>query len=337
MKTRKTLLSIALVLVIVMLIGAWKFFGPAASQPESKFLFVKTGTDYETLKKQLVEEKILNGTMWFGWTSKLIGFSQVKPGKYAINKGMSLVNLVRMLRNGKQTPVDLVITKVRTKEALAARVGKLFECDSTEMLAFLNNPDSLSVFGLDSNTAMSVVRPLTYSMKWNSGAGAIFRQFEQASKIFWNQERNEEAAALSLTPLQVITLASIVDEETNAAVDKPKIASVYINRINQGMPLQADPTVKFALKNFAIRRVLKVHTEVVSPFNTYVHTGFPPGPINTPLASTIDSVLHAPKTDYLYFVASAARDGSHVFTSNYQDHMKYARLFHQELDKANIK
>jgi UPF0755 protein len=220
---------------------------------------------------------------------------------------------------------------------LADKIGSAFECDSLQMISFLNNNDSLISYGLDSNTAMSAVMPLTYDVKWNTTPGKLFQQFYTAYKTFWTPERKQKAEKLGLTPIGVSTLASIIDEETNSAIDRPKIASVYLNRISLGMPLQADPTLKFALKNFGLKRLLNEHKEVVSPYNTYSNKGLPPGPICTPQIETIDAVLDSPKTDYLYFVANSDFSGNSIFTTNLTDHMKYARLYQQELNKRNIK
>ena len=337
MKNKKIWAAIISIILLAGIFIAWKFFGPTVKQPEDKYLYVPSGTELPALRKILVEKKLLSGTTWFDWTASFLKYNKVKAGRYEINKGMSLFNLVRMLRNGRQVPVDLVITKLRTKESLAGKIGRAFECDSTEMISFLNNNDSLKAYGLDSNTAMAAVMPLKYTIRWNTDASGIFRQFYQAYKVFWTDARKEKAIAKGLKPEQVSTLASIVDEETNAPGDKPNIASTYLNRINTGMPLQADPTVKFAMKNFALRRILNVHLQTPSPYNTYLNKGLPPGPICTPAASTIDSVLNAPQTEYIYFVANSAMNGTHIFTTNYADHLKYARLFQQELNKRNIK
>ena len=338
MNKKKVLLAAALVLLLAAVFILYKFFGPSVRQPDSKYLFIPTGSDYTAVKKILREQQVISGDTWFDWTSKMIGYEKVKPGRYEVSKGSSLVNLVRMLRNGSQKPVDFVITKLRTKESLAGRIGKAFECDSLEMIRFLNNPDSISRYGLDTNTVMAAAMPLTYTIRWNTGASDIFQHFYQAYKLFWTEERKQKAGALGLDPNQVVTLASIIDEETNAPADKPNIASTYLNRISTGMPLQADPTVKFALKNFGLKRILRVHTETVSPFNTYVNRGLPPGPICTPNESTIDSVLNAPKTEYLYFVANSdLSKKTHIFTTNYADHLKYARLYQEELNKRQIK
>ena len=175
--------------------------------------------------------------------------------------------------------------------------------------------------------------PYTYEFNWTSTPGKILDQFYTAYKKFWTDERKIKADSLHLTPLQVSTLASIVEEETNKKDDKYNIASTYLNRVKAGMRLQADPTVKFALKNFALKRVTGVHLKTDSPYNTYIYAGIPPGPICTPSIETLEAVLNAPKTEYLYFVASSKFDGSSVFTTNLTDHMKYARLYQDELTR----
>ena len=180
---------------------------------------------------------------------------------------------------------------------------------------------------------MAVVMPYTYSEVWNSTPESIFEDFNTAYKKFWTNERKVKADSLKLTPLEVSTIASIVEEETNKKADKYNIASTYLNRIKIGMKLQADPTVKFAMKNFALKRLTGVHLKTDSRFNTYMYAGIPPGPICTPSIESIDAVLDAPKTDYLYFVASHKFDGTSIFTSNYNDHLKYARMYQQELTR----
>ncbi|MET0635146.1 MAG: endolytic transglycosylase MltG [Chitinophagaceae bacterium] len=338
MNKKKIFLVLLTLVLLVGIFVAYKFFGATVRQPADKYLYVPTGTDYPALKKILLENKVIGSETWFDWTSRMVGYKNVKAGRYEIPKGMSLLYLVRMLRNGSQKPVDFIITKLRTKESLAGKIGRAFECDSTEMISFLNSPDSLSRYGLDTNTVMAAVMPLTYTVRWNSGASAIFQHFYQAYKTFWNTTRKQKATALGLDPQQVVTLASIIDEETNAPSDKPQIASTYLNRISTGMPLQADPTVKFALKNFALTRIRSGHTSTISPYNTYINRGLPPGPICTPQESTIDSVLNAPKTNYLYFVANSdLKAKTHIFTTNYADHLRYARLYQEELNKRNIK
>lgn len=328
------LFKIAFLLLLVLIaFFVFKIFGPAVKKTEDGFLYVKTGSDMAQLKQQLLDENILGSLTWFNLAEKLLPFEKVKPGKYKTANGMSVLNLLRMLRNGSQTPVNFVVTKLRTKEQLAGKMGKAFEFDSLTAISYLYSIDSLSKYGLDTQTVMVAVLPLTYENKWNTTPDVVFGKFYDAYRNFWTDERKQKAQQKGLTPVQVSTLASIVDEETNAAKEKGTVASVYLNRIHKGMPLQADPTVKFALKDFAIKRILFKHLAVASPYNTYKNKGLPPGPICTPQEATIDAVLDAPRTEYLYFVASPAFDGTHVFSSSYEDHLKLAKQYQEALDK----
>lgn len=330
---KKTLKIIVAIILLAGAFLAYKFIGPATNKPEKEFLFLKTGSDVNTLKQQLVDEKILSSLTWFNLATKFLKIHNVKPGKYEVKNGMSVLSLVRMIRNGRQTPVEFVVTKIRTKEQLAGRLGRAFEFDSLAAINFLSNNDSLHQYNLDTNTVMAAVLPLTYESNWATNTKAVFEKFNAAYKKFWTEEKTQKAEQHGLSPIQAVTLASIIDEETNAKKEKGTIASVYLNRIQKGMPLQADPTVKFALKDFGLKRILNSHLQVQSPYNTYKNRGLPPGPICTPQQETVEAVLNAPKTDYIYFVASTAFDGTHQFTTNYEDHMKLARAYQQELNK----
>lgn len=326
-----------IILIVFVIIGfiAFKVFGPAANAPANKYFYIKTDATIEQVKEDLVQQKIISGTSWLNRVAGCLKYQSVKPGRYEIKDGTSLYKLVKMLKNGQQAPVKMVIIKERTKELFAGKMGKKFdvECDSLEMISFLNNNDSLKKFGVDTITVMSIVMPYTYELNWNTTPSKIMQQFYTAYQKFWTDERKVKADSLHLTQLKVIALASIVEEETNKKADKYNIASTYLNRVKTGMKLQADPTVKFALKNFALKRIVGAYLKTDSPYNTYMYAGIPPGPICTPSIESIEAVLDAPKTDYLYFVASSNFDGTSVFTTNYTDHMKYARLYQQELTR----
>lgn len=322
-----------LLLVLIFGYTAWTLFGPTINEPQGKYFYIHTGSNYQSVKDSLIEKKIISGTFWFDRVAKYLKYDNaIKPGRYKINNGMSLVNLVRMLRSGNQSPVNLVIIKLRTREDLAKKIGSNFECDSASVINFLNNNDSLSRYDLDTNTAMTAVIPNTYVLKWNNTPSTLFKKLFTEQQKFWTEKRKSQAATLHLSPKEVYTLASIVQEETNEDADKGKIASVYLNRMRTGMRLSADPTVKFALKDFGLKRIYEKHTRVTSPFNTYLIAGLPPGPICTPSIKTIDAVLNAPSTDYLFFVAKPDFSGYSNFTNNYQEHMKYAKAYQQALD-----
>ncbi|MEO7924931.1 MAG: endolytic transglycosylase MltG [Chitinophagaceae bacterium] len=330
---KKIIAGIFLVLLLTGGFIGWKLLGPAISTPNGEFFYIKTGADYAGVKRELIDKKYISSSTWFDLASKLLRYKTIKPGRYKFSKDMSIFKLVRMLRSGNQTQVNFVITKLRTKEDFARKTGEAFEFDSLEMISYLQNMDTLEKYGLDTNTVTAAMMPYTYKINWNSTPGKVFQKIYDAYDVFWTTERKTKADSLHISPLQVVTLASIVEEETNKKADKYNIASTYLNRVRTGMKLQADPTVKFALKNFALKRVQGVHLAVNSPFNTYMYAGIPPGPICTPSIESIDAVLDAPRTDYLYFVASSKFDGTSIFTSNYEDHMKYARLYQQELTR----
>ena len=340
MKKKKIIYGILIILLLAVGFIAWKIFGPTISAPEGKYFYISTGETYADVKAALLEQKIIGGDFFFDRMAKQLKYPHaVKPGRYEIKNSMSLFNLLRMLRSGKQSPVNLIITKLRTKEDLAQKVGNNFECDSLDFINILYNDDSLRKYGLDSNTAMTAVIPNTYSILWNTSPAKIFKKLVTEKEKFWNDERMKKADVLNMTPDQVYTMASIVEEETNKEADKGNIASVYINRIRSGQRLEADPTIKFALRNFGLKRIRSSHINEAkgSPYNTYFVTGLPPGPICTPSSKTIDAVLNAPSTNYLFFVARPDWSGLSNFTDSYQEHMINAKHYQRFLDSINIK
>lgn len=332
---KKALRLILLILLIVIAWSAWKLLGPATSfEGKNYYLLIKTGSNYQDVLTTLDKDQVIGSPTFFDLVSKKLYYPEkVKAGRYNIKKGMSLVNIVRMLKNGQQDPVNLVITKLRTKEDFAGMIGRKFECDSTAFIHFLNSADSLHQYHLDSNTVMTSVFPNTYTYFWNTTPSKIFAKLHNGYATFWTTERIQQAKEHGLNPQTAYTLASIVEEETQKKDDRGKIASVYLNRIEKGMRLAADPTVKFALRDFGLKRVYEKHLAVESPYNTYKVYGLPPGPICTPTPTTIDAVLTSPKTNYLYFVAKASLDGYSNFAETYPEHLKFAKEYQQALDK----
>ena len=330
---KKAILYIFLIIIVVLLYAGWSVFGPTIHNPEKKFLYIKTGSNYQQVKDSLVKNKMISGDFWIDKIADYSDYPQkVKPGKYKIENGMSLYHLMKMLRSGRQVPVNLVVTKLRTKEDLAKKISTLFETDSLKAIQFLNNNDSLQPFNVDSNTVMTDVIPDTYTYTWNTPMKNIFKKLYEQEQKFWTPDRLQKAQRLQLSPQQVYTLASIVEEETNKLEDKGKIASVYLNRLKKGMKLAADPTVKFAMKDFGLKRIYEKYLLFPSPYNTYLNPGLPPGPICTPSTKTIDAVLNSPETDYLFFVARPDFSGYSDFASTYEQHEINAKAYQQALD-----
>lgn len=331
-----------LVLFVVALFFAWRITGNATNFSEPrKFLYIPTGAASEEAVMQTLQDSFyLKHPAMFNWLAdKLKVWERLRPGKYEIEKGSSLLTLARKLRNGSQSPVNLVITKLRTRNDFAGLIGRKFETDSTAMLRFMQSNDSLKKFELDSNTVMTAVFPNTYSLLWNAEPQKIFRKLNEQRTKFWTDERKQKAKNLGLTPDQVHVLASIVEEETLRNDEKPTVASVYLNRLNKGMNLGADPTVKFAVGDFSLKRILfgHINSTASSPYNTYKNKGLPPGPICTPSETTIDAVLNAAKTDYLFFCAKPNGNGYHAFASTDIEHAKNAKAYQQWLDSLDIK
>ncbi|MCC6287881.1 MAG: endolytic transglycosylase MltG, partial [Chitinophagaceae bacterium] len=332
--------KVILVILLIIFIGggfiAWKVLGPNTTFDEKrKFLYIKTGSGFVDVMKDISSGDFIKNPGIFSFVARKSGLPEkIKAGKYEIKKGESILSIVRMLRNGKQSPVNLIITKLRTKEDFARFAGKQLESDSLEIITFLNNNDSLKKLGLDSNTAMTAIIPNTYTFYWNTTAPKIFNKIKSEGEKFWTEERLQKARNMGLTPVEVYTLASIIEEETNKYDEMPLMASVYLNRVNKGMRLGADPTVKFAGRNFAAKRVtLKMITETAeSPYNTYKNAGLPPGPICTPSVKTLDAVLNVAKTDYLYFCAKPDFSGYHAFAATDAEHLKNARAYQKALD-----
>ena len=337
---RKIVLALLGIIILAGLFVGWRFFmSNTPFSQKSKFLYIRTGhATHQDLINTIRTDTLLSNPGSFeliaGWMDV---WEKLSPGKYEIKNGTSLFDLARILRNGRQSPVNLIITKLRTKEDLASLIGIKFECDSASVIAYMNNPDTLRTYGLDTNTIMTSVFPNTYTYFWNSEPQTIFKKiFAEHSRI-WTEERKALAAERGLTPASAYTLASIVEEETNANDEKGNIASVYRNRISKGMRLGADPTVKFALRDFGLKRIYEKHLAVNSPYNTYRNYGLPPGPICTPSLRTLDEVLHSPNTNYLFFVAKSDLSGKHLFTETYTDHLKYAKEYQKALDSLLVK
>lgn len=269
----------------------------------------------------------------FAWLADKMGyFNSIKPGKYTIEKGASVYSIIKLLRSGRQDVVKLVLGKMRKPDDLARRIGKqTFESDSTA-LQFLTNADSLKTFGLTPDTWMLAVIPNTYHITWSNTTGEVFRKLNAEKNKWWkNAGRAARLKEIGYSSQEVHILASIVEEETNKNDDKPLIASVYLNRLKAGMPLQADPTVRFGLKDFESNRVTFQDLKSPSPYNTYLNKGLPPGPICTPSVSSLEAVLEARPTSYLYFVAKPDFSGYSIFNSTYAEHMKDARVYQDSL------
>lgn len=323
--TRKIILLVLAAIVIFGAIAVYKFFGPQTGfAGNRKYLHIRTDATRQAILDSLKADSIVKNTGDFEMLANRVDYWQhIKPGRYLVPKGMSIFRLVKKLRSGAETPVNLVINKLRLPGDLAKLIGRNFQEDSAGVIAWLDSA------GIDH---FNRIIPNTYSFPWTYPADRILKKLNSEYETWWNDNnRRSKAKSKGYDPGDIYTIASIVEEETNVAEDKGKIASVYFNRLKNNMPLQADPTIRYALKDFTLNRIYYNQLNVVSPYNTYRNTGLPPGPICTPSPATIEAVLDAPQTDYLYFVANADLRGGSTFTSNLADHSKAAKAYQDSL------
>lgn len=300
-------------------------------------IYIKDGSTYEQAMDSVRVHLPINNPKVFNWIAEKKNYPQrVKPGRYVLKEDLSYTGLINLLRSGRQTPIKITFNKVRSLNELAGKVGGKIEADSLEIIAFLDNPENYANDGFTREDVISVFIPDTYEFFWNTSAKGFYSRMLKEYKKFWNDERIDKANAIKLTEIEVAILASIIDDEVAKPDEKPRIAGVYLNRLRRGIQLQACPTIKFALNDFTITRVLKKHLTIDSPYNTYKHYGFPPGPIGCPTIEGIDAVLNAEKHDYLYFAAKADFSGYHNFSRTLAEHNRYAALYQKELNKRRI-
>jgi UPF0755 protein len=304
---------------------------------ESFSLYIPKGATYESVIDTLKKHKKLDNELSFRFMSKLMKYPErVKAGHYRLKPDMGNYDAIGKLRSGSQDPITLIINSMRLKSDFVERVGSKFTFGPEGLRPILNNPDSCRKYGFDTTTIVCMFIPNSYELFWTVKPSAFMDRMASEYKAFWNADRKAKAAALNLTQTQVQTLASIVRAETVKADEQPRVAGVYLNRLQRGIKLEADPTVIFANNDFTIRRVLNKHLAVENPYNTYRYAGLPPGPINLPPPGAIDAVLNPEQHDYLFFVAKADFSGYHTFSRNMTEHLANARIYQQALNQRKI-
>ncbi len=266
-----------------------------------------------------------------GYTDK------IRTGRYVITPDDNTITVFRNLKNGHQEPVKLTIPESRTMDRLASALGRKLMLDSTAMSICLKDADFCKRWGYDTATIACLFLPNTYEIYWNTSIDHLMERMQKEHQHFWNSDRTKKANALGLTANDVCVLASIIDEETANNAEKPMIAGMYLNRLKTGMPLQADPTIKFALKDFAIKRIYHDMLFIDSPYNTYMNAGLPPGPIKIASIAGIDAVLNKVDHNYLYMCAKEDFSGTHNFAATYQEHLRNAANYARALNKHGIK
>ena len=340
-----TILRIIIFIIILGLAGGAYFvyqaiFSPnvwVSNEKEEFTIYIEPNDTFEDLKVQLYTNGLIIHRANFEWWAKQKKFDQyLKPGMYKLSHGLSNEELINRLRSGEQEPVRLIFNNVRLKKDLASRVATQLYVDSNVLLKMLNDTVLSKKYGFSSETFKTMFIPNTYFLNWNTSADKFIERMNYEYRQFWTETRLNKAIALDLSPVEVSILASIVEKETQQNAEKAKVAGVYINRLKRGWRLQADPTLIYAIGDFTIKRVLKEYMRIDSPYNTYIYTGLPPGPICIPSISSIDSVLNAEDHSFLYFCAKPDYSGFHNFAKNNTMHNINAQAYRNFLNKERI-
>ncbi len=343
---KKVLWATALVGLVICGVIAYQIytaiFSPnTAFQNEEAFVYIPTDATFQDVQAQLMP--LVQDISTFEAVAQRKGYStNIKGGKYAIKKGMNNNEMINTLRSAN-IPVKVSFNNQETIEDLSGRIAQQIEADSTELVTVLKDEAYLKEKGLDTHNFITPFLPNTYEFFWNTSAEAFRERMYKEYDRFWNQERKAKAAKLKMTPVEVASLAAIVQKESAKPDERPRVAGVYLNRLRKGMPLQADPTVIFAIKketgnyDTIIKRVLYRDLEIDSPYNTYKYPGVPPGPITMPDISSLEAVLNAEKHDYLYFVANVKNFGYHIFASSLSQHNRNKVQYIEWLNQQKIR
>lgn len=346
MKSRRNILIIAAACILIICgVTYYYFFSSMSAKDTTEYVYIDNDDNIDSVTVKLEKISTPHAISAF---KMLAGYSKyaenIRTGRYAIEPGEGAAVTFRRLKNGLQTPVNLTIPSVRTVERLSAQLSEKLMIDSATICKALKDEKTCKELGFDTTTVICMFIPNTYDIYWNTSAENLLKRMKKEYSRFWDEERMARAANIGMSPTEIMTLASIVDEETANEQEKPMVAGMYCNRLKlrnseypDGMPLQADPTIKFAWKRFDLRRIYNKLLNIDSPYNTYRRTGLPPGPIRIPSIAGIEAVLNHTKHDYLYMCAKEDFSGTHNFARTYEEHMANARRYTQALNQRGIK
>jgi UPF0755 protein len=340
--------KIIIALVVLVLVGvgitAYQLYktikSPNVQIPdtEDQYFYIRTGASFEEVKQLLLNEGYLINENTFTWVAEKKKYIQnIKPGRYRLKEGMSNNELVNLLRSGRQVPVQVTFNTIRTLHELAGKVSSQLEVDSLSLDSALTDKELMQHYGFDETTFISMFIPNTYEFYWNTNGEEFIDRMAQEFKRFWTDVRIQKAKEIGLSQSEVATLASIVQQETFRADEMPKVAGLYLNRLERGMKLQADPTVKYAVGDPSLKRIYFKHLEVESPYNTYKVKGLPPGPIAVPERTALDAVLNAGDHNYYYMCAKPDYSGYHEFARTLAQHNRNRAKYIQFLRREGVR
>ena len=331
---------IPIIICVLALAGLMFFYltGSLSKSDKCEYVYIDDNDDLDSVAAKLKPIAKEQALLSFKLLSRHSGYCKnIRTGKYAILPDEGTIAVLRKLKNGHQEPVRLTIPESRTTDKLAGALSRKLMMDSLALSILFKDPTLCAKMGYDTATIVCLFVPNTYEVYWNTSIENLLNRMKKEHDKFWDKSRMAKATALGLNPNEVCTLASIIDEETSNNPEKPMIARMYLNRMKKGMPLQADPTVKFALKDFALKRIYHNMLNTDSPYNTYKNTGLPPGPIKVASVAGIDAVLNAPSHNYLYMCAKEDFSGTHNFASSYSEHLRNAAKYSKALNERGIK
>jgi len=339
-KKRKKILiitSIILITLVGIILGFYfSVFGSVLTNDKVGYIYIDNDDNIDSVRSKIETIGKPKSMTGFNLLNDYTGYEKnIRIGRYKVSSSITMLSLFRNLRNGQQTPLNVVVPSVRTVDEVCNKIAKYLMLDCKDIKALLNDSSYISHLGYTKETLPALFIPNTYEIYWTIDAKRLVERLKDEYDKFWDEDRVNKAKSLSLSPIQVATLASIVDSETARDQDKPIIARLYLNRIAKHMKLQSCPTVIFAIGDFTLRRVLNKHLAVESPYNTYKHEGLPPGPIRIPSVAGIDAVLNPDDNDYLYMCAKEDFSGEHYYTSSEKEHMANGRKYAEALNKRN--
>lgn len=338
----KTILKISLpLLVLGIAVAGWGFYyfvqKPNTTVKDNGIIYIRKGDSFETVMQALLSKCYIKNEYTLRQVARLKQYPRlVKAGRYRIQDGMSNNQLVNMLRAGNQEAVPFTFNNIRTLPDFARTANRQLGIDSAAFMSLVKDTLFLDSLGFTPATFIAMFIPNTYQIYWNTSLPAFIKRMHAEYRRFWTPERLEKAGKAGFTPIEISTIASIVEEETTVSAEYPVIAGVYINRLRKGWKMEACPTLKFALGDFTIQRVLDRHKQVESPYNTYKYAGLPPGPVRMPSSRAIDAVLDYQHHDYMFFCAKSDFSGTHHFSRTLREHNRHAREYHRALDRMRI-
>ena len=342
---RKKYFSIAALLFVTILFSSFLFYGyqivkspNILIQQEDRTVTIPDSATFADVQRIMRDENIVNNLTAFSFLAKIMKYDRrIIPGTYLLKKDMNNREAILLLRSGSQVPVNITFNSIRLPDEIAAKIVRNTGISEKEFQEALEKYVHTNDRGFTAETIISMFIPNTYQVYYTTSGEELVKRMEREYDVFWNETRKEKAEKLGLTPMEVSTLASIVKAESSKPDENPRIAGLYVNRLKRGIALQADPTLVFALGDFSIKRVLNVHKEIDSPYNTYKYPGLPPGPINMPSIAAIDAVLNHEKHNFIYMCAREDFSGYHNFTTSLREHNLNANRYQRALDKEMLK